>query len=129
MTTNILLQLLGLFLAIIGMVGLVRTRHFVKIVDEIEHSPFDMFLLSILRTVVGLVFVLGHNAWSGTLEILVSSFGWLILATGIVGLLFPEQVLKHIPAFSKHPMRVRSWLMISFVAGVALAMLGFGLVG
>jgi hypothetical protein len=52
----------------------------------------------------------------------------LVLAVGVFGLFDPEDIMKALPAFSKHPSRLRAWVMVTAVCGAALTMFGFGAV-
>lgn len=126
MDTTIALQFLGLFFLAISIAGIARTQHFVKASDELAHSHMGIFLLSTVRVIIGLVLTLQPGMWGSLDGTIAGFFGALILTIGMFGLIFPDEIMRVLPAWTKSPQRTRAWLFIGFVAGAALSLFGFG---
>jgi hypothetical protein len=65
MTSTFILQFFGLFMLIVGVAALFKTRYLVKLTKELEHHNYFVYLLSIFRVMIGLALVLTHNMWGG----------------------------------------------------------------
>jgi hypothetical protein len=128
MTSTFALQFLGLLLLVVSLAGIARTQHLVKATDELSHSHMGVYLMSVLRVMIGLTFALQPTLWGAGLDSLPGFLGLLVLAAGVFGLVFPDETMKMLPMWSKSPQRLRAWMFVPFVAGAALTMMGFGIV-
>ena len=82
----IIAKLLGPVLVIATLAALANLRSMEKVIKDIVKSPSAIYLLSLLRVVIGITIVAFHNIWTGALDTIISAFGWLVLVAGIVGL-------------------------------------------
>jgi len=118
-------QLLGVYLALSGVLMIVREQAMMVLVPKFVDSPPFLYFLGSLRVLIGLAIVLAHTMWIGTLGAVISLVGWLTLLRGIAMLLLPvETERKILAAFS----RGNTWYttaIIAIVLGGWLAYAGF----
>ena len=66
-----------------GIVMIVRREAMLQLMSAfIDQRPL-IFVLAMLRVLIGLAVVLAHNEWRGTVAIVVSLIGWITLLRGI----------------------------------------------
>ena len=85
-----------------------------------------MFSYAIISLAMGVAMVVGHNVWSGgTLPVVVTLMGWLILAKGLLLLILSPDALTGL----MHQMRYREHYALNlapaFVIGLYLTWAGF----
>jgi hypothetical protein len=121
--TVYLARLIGLFALLVGIGCLVRGNAVIE--STVANGPI-MLVYALVSVAAGLAMVLGHNVWSGgTLPVVVTLVGWLILAKGL--LLFivtPEaltQLLERMQYGEHYPLHV----VPSLVIGLYLTWAGF----
>src|SRR6202040_2440831 len=80
--TVYLARLIGLFALLVGAACWVRGNAVVE--TAVADGPV-MLVYAVVSLAAGLAMILGHNVWSGgTLPVVVTLVGWLILAKGLV---------------------------------------------
>jgi len=118
-------QLLGLYLALSGVLMIVREQAMMVLAPKFVDSPPFLYFLGSLRVLIGLAIVLAHDLWIGTLGTIIYLVGWLMLLRGIAMLLLPaETERKILEVFS----RGNAWYttaMVAIVLGGWLAYAGF----
>ena len=118
-------QLLGLYLALSGVLMIVREQAMMVLAPKFVDSPPFLYFLGSLRVLIGLAIVLAHDMWIGTLGTIIYLVGWLMLLRGIAMLLLPaETERKILEVFS----RGNAWYttaMVAIVLGGWLAYAGF----
>ena len=123
--TAYIAQLLGLYLALSGVLMIVREQAMMVLVPKFVDSPPFLYFLGSLRVLIGLAIVLAHNMWIGTLGTIIYLVGWLTLLRGIAMLLLPgETERKILEVFS----RGNVWYataIVAIVLGGWLAYAGF----
>src|SRR5450631_1947143 len=89
--TVYLARLIGLFALLVGIGCLVRGNAVIE--STVANEPI-MLVYALVSVAAGLAMVLGHNVWSGgTLPVVVTLVGWLILAKGLLLLILTPQTL------------------------------------
>ena len=99
--------------------------YFAKVVDEIAHHPAMFFMVSLFRLVIGSLVVVFHNVWGDIVGTALTVLGRVILLAGIAGILFPHDILKMLPVWTKHPGWIRGILFFWLLIGIALLVIGF----
>lgn len=89
-----LAQLLGVVLVVIGLALLLRTNHFQKMYQEIIKSEMMLILSGIFALVLGTVIVLSHNIWEASWVVILTIFGWMGVAKGVLLLLLPGEMAQ-----------------------------------
>ena len=65
--TTYIAQLLGLYLALSGVLMIVKEQAMMVLVPKFVDSPPFLYFLGSLRVLIGLAIVLAHTMWVGTL--------------------------------------------------------------
>ena len=79
---------LGIILTVLGMVANKQTA--VETMSELFSQPALMWVTGVFTMFLGLAIVLAHNRWSGgALPIIVTLYGWLVLAKGLMFVWLP----------------------------------------
>ena len=87
--TAFLAQLFGIYA---GVAMIIRRRSMLEVMNAFPEQRPLIFILAMIRILIGLSVVLAHNRWAGTLPIVVTLIGWLTLLRGIALLLLPANV-------------------------------------
>ena len=87
-------QVFGPFLIIVGLWMLFYHDNQNKIMASIKGSPACFHILSILQLLIGLIIVTQCNIWQMHLAVLVTLLAWLFMIKGVVGLFFPQVLMK-----------------------------------
>jgi hypothetical protein len=123
--TAYIAQLLGVYLALSGVLMIVREQAMMVLVPKFVDSPPFLYFLGSLRVLIGLAIVLAHTMWIGTLGTVIYLVGWLTLLRGIAMLVLPgETERKILEVFS----RGNAWYTtasLAIVLGGWLAYAGF----
>ncbi|HEY4255204.1 MAG TPA: hypothetical protein VGM34_02525 [Chlamydiales bacterium] len=90
MCSIFLAQAIGLFFLLISLSVLCRQAWWKKTTLDIIQSPAAMALSGILCLALGLLVVLTHNVWVADWHVVVTLFGWYMLAQGALRLFYPE---------------------------------------
>ena len=113
-------RLLGVYLALSGVLMIVREQAMMLLVPKFVDSPPFLYFLGSLRVLIGLAIVLAHAMWT-----VIYLVGWLTLLRGIAMLLLPVETERRIlEVFS----RGNVWYttaIVAIVLGGWLAYAGF----
>jgi hypothetical protein len=95
----------------------------------IETSAADgpvMLSYAIISLAMGVAMVVGHNVWSGgVLAMVVTLFGWLILAKGLLLLVLSPEALTGMMHRIRYEEHYPFFLAPAFVTGLYLTWAGF----
>ena len=90
----------------------------------VDQRPL-IFILAMLRILIGLAIVVAHNRWSGTLTVVVTVIAWITLLRGVALLLLPHQAERKVLEFFKQSEVYYGTAAIGVVLGLWLAYAGF----
>jgi hypothetical protein len=110
------------YIALAGILMLVRKQAMLELMPKITDNPALMYLLGSLRVIIGLAVVLARGAWVGTLGTVLLVIGWLTLLRGLAMLLLPQR--KLLAAFSRDTVWYTS-AAVALVLGIARTYAGF----
>ena len=117
-------QVIGLWLALIGLATIVHQARFKKAMsDSLSHAGL-MTLTGLVALAIGLLIVVSHNIWVPAWPALVTLFGWFLIFQGIMRIFWPEvfaKTMKNI--LSKSGFAVLSWIWLGL--GLILIWAGF----
>jgi putative exporter of polyketide antibiotics len=83
--TAFLSRLIGIYCILIALPMGANKSAFVDMVAALVHSAAVLYLFGLILVAAGLALVLTHNVWSGRAPaIIVTLFGWLTLAKGLL---------------------------------------------
>jgi hypothetical protein len=121
--TVYLARLIGLFIVLLIAALLLHGGAMVEI--AVADKPL-MFTYAIISLALGIAMVLGHNVWAGgTLPVVVSVVGWLVLAKGLLLLLLAPEALAGMFGRMQYSEHLYLYLTPSFLLGLYLTWAGF----
>jgi uncharacterized membrane protein HdeD (DUF308 family) len=127
MMTLLLSKVLGIFLVIVGLAAVLRSRHFAAVAQAFVQERLTRLVLAITELLAGLFLVVTHNDWSSLPAILVTLLGWMAVIEGAAYLLLPDKILKRLVEQFRSPAWYVGGGLVSIVIGAYLAAFGFGL--
>lgn len=86
----ILAQAFGIYLVVISVALLVRPKVIMDGVIAITKNKGIHLISSIFPTLIGSFLVAYHNIWTKNWIVIITVLCWIILAKGVLSLLFPE---------------------------------------
>jgi vacuolar-type H+-ATPase subunit I/STV1 len=106
---------------------MVRGKEMMKVIDDLSKSPSVGYTMGYFLLILGLLAVLSHNIWDGSLDIFITVLNWLILIKGATYLIVPSEELaklwKNLPLKTLYSYSS----MILLVTGFYMAKVGFAL--
>ena len=123
--TLFLAKLIGAYALIMSAWMLVRRDVALQMIESVSREPVAIAFVGMIRLVIGLAIVIGHDIWSDTTAALVSLVGWITLISGFLTLFLPPQTVRDIFSRMAYEKRYPVFALISFALGVALLIAGF----
>jgi FtsH-binding integral membrane protein len=116
-----LLVLIGLYELAAGFAGFTGRIDWPAMLDEFERSTALTFVTGFAAFAIGAAIHLNHHHWSDVLAIIVSAIGWIVMAEGLLIMVWPRPLL----AFSRPLVhRQRTVSIFAMLLGMALILLG-----
>ncbi|MDP3990052.1 MAG: hypothetical protein Q8Q01_02495 [archaeon] len=106
----------GLFLLILGLIFLIRKKLLKDIFIMSKDNSF-MLITGFMSLIVGLITLILHNLWALDWRVIVTIFGWLSLAKGIVRLGSPNFTRKTIKLFKDKSLLINGLLILMIILG------------
>ena len=119
-----LAQALGIYMVIIGLAVLTRSRYIQPAVKEIILNSGMFFLFAIITLIMGIVLVLVHNIWIPAWPVIITIISWLIFISGIISLFFAQQIQPRALRMVQHP-KFHLHGLIPLILGLILLYFGF----
>jgi hypothetical protein len=123
--TLFLAKLIGAYALIMSAWMLVRRDVALQMIESVSREPVAIAFVGMIRLVIGLAIVIGHDIWSDTTAALVSLIGWITLISGFLTLFLPPQTVRDIFSRMAYEKRYPVFALVSFALGVALLIAGF----
>lgn len=124
-TTLFLAKLIGVYMALVGGMMMVRRRFFMHAVRDFIQDRALRFMIPIIELVAGISMVLVHNIWEGTAAIVITAIAWIMVAESVFYLALPEKTVKRfLTACNRKPVYFIGGLA-SIAVGVYLIVEGF----
>jgi len=121
--TIYLARLIGLSAVLLAAALLVRGN--ALIMATVADGPV-MLVYAIFSLAAGLAIILGHNVWSGgTLPVIVTLVGWLILVKGLVLLLVTPETLALLLERMQYAEHYSFYIVPALIIGLYLTYAGF----
>lgn len=119
-----LTKFIGLYLVGISVALVLNKRDFFAIFSAMLANPHLMALSGALRLVLGLLLVLSHNVWANDWRVIITVLGWLLLASGVIRMIYPDFTIRMAKKLFDGP-----WypllIGVVFVFGLVLTYFGF----
>lgn len=91
-TSIFIAKLIGPILVVAGLTTLLNPKHLEGIAREFIASPALIFIAGFITLLGGLVIINTHNVWTANWPVLITIFGWIAIAAGILRMSFPSLV-------------------------------------
>ncbi|MEK7063416.1 MAG: hypothetical protein AAB955_01850 [Patescibacteria group bacterium] len=127
MTSLFLAQLFGLYFIIVSVIVFLRGKSMMPAIKELLANRGSVMLFALIELIAGLALVITHPVMSFDWMGIISLIGWMIFVEGIIYLLLPSQQIQKLVKWFNRPQWFQAGAVISLVAGVYLAAIGFGL--
>ncbi len=88
--TIFLAQLWGPAMLAVGVGIFVSKNYYIKIYRDIEKEPLALLLFGFVGVAAGIAHIQAHNVWESLPEIIISLFGWALLAKALIFLIKPS---------------------------------------
>lgn len=110
-----LAQLLGPYLAIVGIGILVNPKHCRQVVHEYAQSAALTYFGGILALFFGLLIILFHNNWAANWTLLITILGWVGLIKGACLIIIPEKMKKFAERYqeSSRPLTIQALIVLA----------------
>ena len=90
MSTSILIaKYIGPVMLVAAVAGLLNSKQIVAIFEDFIKSPALIFIAGVMTLVMGLTLVIFHNHWVADWRVIITIFGWIGIAGGIMRMAFP----------------------------------------
>ena len=119
MNANIIAQILGIILLIMGLSLMINKKGVASLLEEVSKSVGLLWIYGFIALSMGAVMVTLNNYWTSGLPLFITILGWLTLIKGIYILVFPATTISLYRKFNKSHMFFTAGL-ISFVLGLLL---------
>jgi uncharacterized membrane protein HdeD (DUF308 family) len=125
--TLLLAKVFGIYLIVGGAAYTTRQRYFMSVVHHFVEERMLRMVVAVAEFIGGLFLIMSHNEWDTMAEGIISLIGWILAVEGALYLLLPDNVVRKIVKM----FNTQAWYVVggivSIVAGVYLAGIGFGL--
>ncbi len=119
-----LAAIFGPFMAILGLWMVLYAENAIKVFASIKSTPAAFYMGGLINLIIGLTIVHYHSMWIWTPFVLLTLFGWLMVARGVLVLYMPQLIMKWM-GMKKKGMRFTGTVL--FVWGLVLAWLAFSM--
>ncbi len=123
--TLFLTQLLGPVLILLGISFFTKQHEYNKLFKKLHKENAFLFLEGIVETTAGLAIVLSHNMWGTLPEIVISAFGWAMVAEGSLVLLTKNRSIKKSLRAISDPALMMTFSVSFLILGAYLTWVGF----
>lgn len=124
--TTFLSRLIGLFAILVALSLVTHKQATVETLTALIHNPPLLLIFGMVWLIAGLAIVLGHNICSGgTLPVVVTLVGWLILIRGLLLLFLSPAAAVGLFAGLHFEQLFYLYAGITFIIGAYLAYAGF----
>lgn len=121
-----LVQILGLYLVIVGTIVLISNKSLLPAVRDIGKNRGLLLVIGAFEIIAGLAIVLAYPVVSLTVSGIVSLVGYVMVLEGILYFAAPTKLVKKLfTAFNK-PQWFLVGGLLSILAGLYLSAIGFG---
>lgn len=100
-TTLLIAQVLGVYLLVSGLFLIFRGRTFAMLLNDLFEHPATLFLAGAMLVFAGAFLVLRGATTEDPLSTFVMIMSWVILAKGILYILFPDWLHKMVKRLPK----------------------------
>lgn len=90
----VLAEIIGLYMAIIGILFLLNRRGVVEMIRHFQQSPSAIMLSGFIALILGLIIIVFHNIWIFGWPLIITLIGYLSIIKGMVRITYPNAFVK-----------------------------------
>jgi len=117
--TLTLAKVIGLYLIVVGLVGLRAPTRWTRVLEDMRGSPGLVYITAVVTFFAGIALVTIHSLWTDPLAIVISLVGWLVLVESLLLFAVPDAFLR-LGVSLVGPRSSPVWAAVSLVLGVLL---------
>ena len=123
-TSIFLAKVIGLFGAISTMAIIICYKSHIAMEENASKNPTTIYLSGFLFLMLGVLLIVSHQIWTCDWRVIITILGWLVLAKGIMRILFTDKV-KNLINKKKNDKRFLLAEIVSFLISTYLIYQGF----
>lgn len=93
-TSQLIAKFIGPVMVVAALAGLLNSKQMMAIFEDFIKSPALIFIAGIMALVMGLALVIFHNRWVADWTLIITIFGWIGIAGGILRMAFPLMAIE-----------------------------------
>jgi hypothetical protein len=124
-TSIFIARLIGPVMITAGLAVLLNRQSFDALAGEFLASRALMFLGGLMVMLGGLAIILTHNVWTSDWRVIVTLFGWLLIAAGAIRIIEPPFLYAGARAFLRHRATAMIAGLVWLVIGIVFSLLGY----
>jgi hypothetical protein len=93
-TSQLIAKFIGPVMLVAALSALLNTRQIMAIFEDFIKSPALIFIAGVMTLVMGLTLVIFHNHWVADWTVIITIFGWIGIAGGIMRMAFPMLAIE-----------------------------------
>jgi len=117
-TSVFIAWMIGPFLVVTGLAVLINRKYYRDMAERFFNDPQDYFFSGAVSFLVGMAIIITHNRWVADWTVIITLFGWLSLAKGVLRLTWPQGGR----AFFNSTMKPLNYLAVSGAVMIALGL-------
>ena len=126
MDTSILIaKYMGPVMLVAGLSFIVNKQNLHAIFEDFMASPGLIFIAGFMALVLGLTLVIFHNHWVAGWPVLITIYGWLALAGGVLRIVFPGVAVKMGRAMMQRDGLLMTSGAVNILLGAFLSYMGY----
>ena len=124
-TSVFLAKLIGPLAFAIAVGLLVNAAGYRTMAEEFLSSRALTFLAGVISLPAGLAVVLTHNVWTADWRVVVTLLGWLLIVSGVIRVVAPQQAMAWGRAAARNPVTFKIGAAIWLLIGALLTYFGY----
>lgn len=92
--SSFLAKLIGIYMLVFAVVWLIHKKRVNTSLKDFISSKATIILTGFINTITGLAIAIGHPVWQPDWRVLITLFGYLLIATGIMRFVYTDKVQK-----------------------------------
>ena len=125
-TSLFIAKLIGPVLVVAGLTGALNPDALRKMAREFMDSPALIFIAGVMALLGGLVMVNTHNVWVADWPVILTVFGWIMIAAGIMRIGFPDLTKSLGRSMLANQNLLRAMAVLQVLLGAFLMYKGYG---
>jgi uncharacterized membrane protein len=120
----ILARFIGAFCIVVAAGILINLKHYQRVAEDYTRNSGLGYISGLYFLTFGLIIVALHNIWVADWRIIITLFGWLMLAKGFAMLALPKNYLHVIENYRKSDKAIAVHATIVLAIGITLTVIG-----